>query len=101
MGTLSLTSNWPDADCRISVGGVSYSEDVSLSLPNGTYTVTPNFVYGFVQLPPKTVVLTDAGVAVDFIWAVDEALLTAVDTRIYANVPSVMICQDGELRRLS
>lgn len=100
MGLLSLTSNWPEASCRISVGGTSYSTDVELSLPNGSYVVTANFVYGYVTPVDQTVVLTDAGASVNLDWVVDSDMWQGLETKVYANLPAIMVCRDGLLRRV-
>lgn len=100
MGTLILTSNWPEVGATITVNGVAYSVDAEISSPDGQYAIEASWLYGYVT--PASQVLDDNGttLVVEINWNVDTAFWTAIDTRIYPHIRDTIVCRGGVLGRV-
>lgn len=100
MGTLILTSNWPEVGATLTVNGVAYSVDAEISLTNGEYIVEAGWLYGYVTPVSQTVTVSAVPVTVEMNWTVDTAFWTAIDTRIYPHIRDTVVCRGGVLGRV-
>ena len=100
MGTLILTSNWPEVGATITVNGVAYSVDAEISLTNGEYAVEAVWLYGYITPASQTVTVSETTTIVEMNWTVDTAFWTAIDTRIYPHIRDTIVCRGGVLGRV-